>query len=86
MLKYQDRLCVPDVDDLWENMVEEAHGLRYSINPGSTKIYHDLKPIYWLNDMKKDIVDYVAKYTNYLHVKAEHLKLGGLTQIFEVTT
>ena len=47
IIRYQNRLCVPDVDDLWAKIVAEAHGSRYSIHPGSTKMYHDLKQIYW---------------------------------------
>ena len=46
ILRYQDRLCVPYVDDLRTTIVAEAHGSRYSINLGSTKMYHDLKKIY----------------------------------------
>ena len=38
ILRYQNRLCVPDVDDLLTKIVTEAHGSRYSIHPGSTKI------------------------------------------------
>ena len=86
ILRYQNRLCVPDVDDLRTKIVTEAHGSRYSIHPGSTKMYHDLKQIYWWDGMKKDIADYVAKCPNCQHVKAEHLKPGGLTQIIEVPT
>ena len=37
ILRYQNRLCVPDVDDLRTKIVTEAHGSRYSIHPGSTK-------------------------------------------------
>ena len=36
--------------------------------------------------MKKDIVDYVAKFPHCHLVKAERLKPGGLTQIIEVST
>ena len=43
ILRYQNRLCVPDVDDLRTRVVAEAYGSRYSIHPGSTKMYHDLK-------------------------------------------
>ena len=39
------RLCVLDMDDLRTKIVTEAHGFRYSIHPGSTKMYHDLKEI-----------------------------------------
>ena len=64
----------------------EAHGSKYSIQPVSTKIYHDLKQIYWWGGTKKDITEYVAKCPNYQQVKVEHLKHGGVTQIIEVLT
>ena len=42
ILRYQDRLCVPDVDDLRTRIIAEVHSSRYSIHPGSTKTYHDI--------------------------------------------
>ena len=86
ILRYKDRLCLPDVDDLRTRIVAEAHGSKYSIQPVSTKIYHDLKQIYWWGGTKKDITEYVAKCPNYQQVKVEHLKHGGVTQIIEVLT
>ena len=47
ILRYQDRLCVPDVHDLQTRIIAEAHGSGYYIHPGPTKKYHDLKKIYW---------------------------------------
>ena len=41
------RLCVLDVDELRKEIMDEAHFSTYSIHPGSTKIYHDLKDTYW---------------------------------------
>ena len=64
ILRYQDRLCVPDVDDLRTWIIAESHGSIYSIDPGSTKMYHDLKQIYWWDGMKKDIAEYVANCPN----------------------
>ena len=55
----------------------EAHGSKYFIHQGSTKMYHYLKQIYWWDGMKKDIVEYVAKCSNCQEVKKEHLKPGG---------
>ncbi|XP_069147116.1 uncharacterized protein [Solanum lycopersicum] len=63
--RYKDRLCVPDVDDLRTSIIAEIHASRYSINPGSTKMCHDLNQIYWWDSIKKDIAEYVAKCPNY---------------------
>ncbi|XP_070054115.1 uncharacterized protein [Nicotiana tomentosiformis] len=41
------RLCVPNVEDLRRAIVVEAHSPRYSIHLGSTKMYHDLRDVYW---------------------------------------
>ena len=45
-LRMSTRLCVPDVDELRKEIMEEAHFSAYSIHPGSTKMYRDLKDIY----------------------------------------
>ncbi|CAN4101650.1 unnamed protein product [Withania somnifera] len=42
----------------------EAHGSGYSIHPGATKMYRDLRQLYWWNRMKRDIADYVVKCLN----------------------
>nr|GEV63057.1 zinc finger, CCHC-type, retrotransposon Gag domain protein [Tanacetum cinerariifolium] len=39
-----------------ELLLEEAHKLKYSIHPGATKMYLDLKKNYWWPDMKSEIV------------------------------
>jgi TPP-dependent trihydroxycyclohexane-1,2-dione (THcHDO) dehydratase len=44
---FRKRICVPDVDNLQEKILQEAHDSAYSIHPGSTKMYHDLKERYW---------------------------------------
>ena len=85
ILKQQDRLCVPDVDDLRTRIIAEAHGSKYLIHPGTNKMYHELKQIYWW-DVIKDIAGYVAQCPNCQQVKVEHLKPGGLTQMIEVST
>ena len=78
MLKYQDRLFVPKVDGLQERIFEEAHRSIYSIHTGSTKMYRNLIKVYWWEGMKKDIVEFVAKCTNFQQVKVEHLSSEGL--------
>ncbi|XP_070050613.1 uncharacterized protein [Nicotiana tomentosiformis] len=43
VLRLQGRVCVPNVDGLREKILEEAHSSRYSIHPGATKMYHDMR-------------------------------------------
>ena len=61
MFRLQGRLCVPNVDDLRQRIMDKAHGARYSIHPGATKMYRGLLEIYWWSGMKKDIATFVAK-------------------------
>ncbi|XP_070042751.1 uncharacterized protein [Nicotiana tomentosiformis] len=72
VLRLQGRICVPNVDGLRELILEEAHSLRYSIHPGATKMYRNLKQYYWWRRMKKDIVGHVLRCLNCPHVKYEH--------------
>ena len=85
-LLYKGRLCVPDVSGLRQQILGEAHCARYSVHPGSTKMYHDIKCGYWWDDMKRDIAKYVAQCPNCQQVKVEHQKPGGLLQEFEIPT
>ena len=71
-LRYQGRLCVPDIDELRSMILIEAHNSSYSINPGSTKMYRDLREVYWWNGINKDIAEFVAKCPNCQQVKVEH--------------
>jgi hypothetical protein len=43
---FKDRICVPEIDNLRETILKEAHDSDYSIHPGSTKMYQDLKQKY----------------------------------------
>ncbi|GJV07628.1 putative reverse transcriptase domain-containing protein [Tanacetum coccineum] len=52
--------------------------VRYSIHPGSDKMYQDMKQLYWWPNMKADIATYVSKCLTCLRVKAEHQKPSGL--------
>ena len=85
-MRYQGRFCVPNVNDLRNRILQEAHGSHYSIHPGSTNMYHDLRKVFLWDILKRDTADFVAKFPNHQQVKAEHLKLGGLLQEIEVPT
>jgi hypothetical protein len=44
---YKGRICVPNVNELKDKILHEAHVSAYSIHPGGNKMYHDLKATYW---------------------------------------
>ncbi|GJT31452.1 retrotransposon protein, putative, ty3-gypsy subclass [Tanacetum coccineum] len=48
---YDNRLCVPGDTSLQEAILSEAHSSPFSIHPGSTKMYRDLKQNFWWNDI-----------------------------------
>ena len=43
VLRYEGRVCVPDTVGLRRQVMGEAHSAHYSIYPGLTKMYHDLR-------------------------------------------
>ncbi|GKE95123.1 putative reverse transcriptase domain-containing protein, partial [Tanacetum coccineum] len=58
----------------------ESHKSKYSIHPGSDKMYHDLRKLYWWPNMKVDIATYVSKCLTCAKVKVGHQKPSGLLQ------
>jgi hypothetical protein len=47
VLWFKDRLVVPRKAALKKKILDEAHTSRYSIHPGSAKMYHDLRQQFW---------------------------------------
>ena len=44
---FNDRIVVPKDDEVRQQILDEAHLSRYSIHPGGTMMYQDLKQHYW---------------------------------------
>jgi hypothetical protein len=65
-------ICVPNLKPIKELILKEAHDPTYSIHPGSTKMYKDLKTRYWWYGRKQDVTEYVALCDTCQRVKAEH--------------
>jgi hypothetical protein len=79
-LWYKNRICVPKEGKFRQIIMNEAHNSAYSIHPGATKMYMDLKERYWWNGMKADVAQFVAHCDICQRVKAEHQKPAGLLQ------
>nr|GEV79184.1 putative reverse transcriptase domain-containing protein [Tanacetum cinerariifolium] len=68
--------------DLRVLIMHESHKLKYSIQPGSNKMYQDRKKLYWWPNIKAEVATYVSKCLTCAKVKAEHQKLFGLLKAF----
>ncbi|GJW72481.1 putative reverse transcriptase domain-containing protein [Tanacetum coccineum] len=73
-----NRSWIPCLGDLRALIMHESHKSKYSIYPGSDKMYQDLKKLYWWPNMKVEIATYVSKCLTCAKVKIEYQKLSGL--------
>ncbi|KAD3069391.1 hypothetical protein E3N88_37271 [Mikania micrantha] len=78
------RVWIPPTCPLKSTLLEEAHKSKYSIHPGATKMYRDLRVNYWWPGMKRDVVKHVEKCLTCMQVKAEHQKPYGKLQPLEI--
>nr|GEY52986.1 DNA/RNA polymerase superfamily protein [Tanacetum cinerariifolium] len=63
---------------------KEAHSSPFSVHPGSTKMYHDLKQYFWWSGMKRDVATFVSKCLICQQVKIEHKRASGLLQQLDI--
>nr|GEY02919.1 putative reverse transcriptase domain-containing protein [Tanacetum cinerariifolium] len=61
-------------------IMHESYKSKYSIHPGSDKMYQDLKQLYWWPNMKAEVATYVSKCLTCAKVKAEHQRPSSLLQ------
>ena len=80
VLMMGNRLCVPDVDGLRREILDEAHNAPYAMHPGTTKMYNTLRQHYWWPGLKKNVADFVARCLTCQQVKAEHQAPSGMLQ------
>nr|GEZ32695.1 hypothetical protein [Tanacetum cinerariifolium] len=76
--KVLKRSWLPCYGDLRTVIMHESHKSKYSIHPGSEKMYQDIKKLYWWHNMKANIATYVSKCLTCAKVKAKHQRPSGL--------
>jgi hypothetical protein len=81
---FEGRICVPSDQELRRLILEEAHKSSFSIHPGATKMYQDLKREYWRPGMKTDIAKFVARCIVCQQVKIEHQRPAGMLRPLEI--
>jgi hypothetical protein len=74
------RTIIPNDAELRRDILDEAHKTRYTIHPGNTKMYQDLKKKFRWRGMKQDIAEYVAQFHVCQQVKAKHHRPTGPLQ------
>ncbi|GKA35612.1 putative reverse transcriptase domain-containing protein [Tanacetum coccineum] len=77
-LCFNGRSWLPCYGDLRTVIMYESHKSKYSIHPGSDKMYQDMKKLYWWPNIKANITTYVSKCLTCAKVKAEHQRPLGL--------
>jgi hypothetical protein len=80
VLWFKDRLVVSKKATLQKKILHRIHTSRYSIHPGSTKMYHDLRQQFLWTRMKRKIARYVSECDTCWKVNVDYMKLGGLLQ------
>ena len=53
LLKIKGRVCVPNVENLRKEILDEAHSSVYAMHPSATKMYHTIRPHFWWPGMKR---------------------------------
>ncbi|XP_073030785.1 uncharacterized protein [Primulina eburnea] len=85
ILWMKGRLCVPDSDNLRREIMTEAHKSKFSVHPGSTKMYRDLKNSFWWNGMKRDVAEFVSR-CQFLMKNRGNFKSSGRTNHHKEST
>jgi hypothetical protein len=80
ILWFGDRLVIPKNPELRKKILDEAHLSKFSMHPGSNKMYHDLTSLYWWTRMKREIAKYISECDTYQRVKASHFKVASTLQ------
>ncbi|KAL4037962.1 hypothetical protein IC575_001565 [Cucumis melo] len=83
-LMFEGRLCVLEDSAVKTELLTEAHSSPFTMHPRSTKMYQDLRSVYWWRGMKKEVADFVSRCLVCQQVKAPRQCPAGLLQPLSV--
>lgn len=84
VLWFNKRLVIPKNVELCKKILDEAHLSKYSIHPGTNKMYQGLREKFWWTRMKREVARYVAECDVCQRIKADHRKKGVLLQPLDI--
>ncbi|GKB66370.1 putative reverse transcriptase domain-containing protein [Tanacetum coccineum] len=76
-----NRSWIPCFGELRALIMHESHKSKYSIHPGSDKMYQDLKKLYWWPNMKAEIATYCQQVFNHVKSKIEYQKPSWVIEV-----
>ncbi|TYK14955.1 pol protein [Cucumis melo var. makuwa] len=79
-LTFEGRLCMPKDSAVKTELLTEAHSSPFTMHPGSTKMYQDLRCVYWWRNIKREVADFVSRCLVCQQVKAPRQRPAGLLQ------
>ena len=71
--------------DIRKMILEEGHRSNLSIHLRATKMYHDLKKLFWWSGLKRDVAQFVYACLTCQKLKVRHQKLVGLLEPLDVS-
>jgi hypothetical protein len=78
LLTNSKHVCVLESRGLRKEIMSEAYRSLYTVHPGGTKMYRDVKGSYWWNNMKRDIAKFVEQCLTCQQVKVGHQRSAGM--------
>jgi len=84
VLRFRGRIYIPDYDEMKKMILEESHKSSLSSHPGATKMYHDLKKLFWWSRLKRDVAQFVYSCLICQKSKVEHQKPARLLTPLDV--
>ena len=84
ILRFKDRICVPNDQEIKKLLLEEGHKSRMNFHPGATKMYQDMKKMFWWHGLKKDVAEFVAACLVCQKAKVEHQRPSGELQPLDI--
>ena len=84
ILRFRGKIYVPNLKDLRLRILNEAHETSYTVHSRATKMYRDLREVYWWPGMKTSVARKVAQCDTCQRVKIEHQKPIGLMRPLDI--
>ena len=72
VMRFGNRVCLLGIPELKKNILEEVHRSGLSIHPGDTKMYQNLKKLFWWPGMKNEVAEFVYACLTCKRLKIKH--------------